>query len=38
MADKAGKNQGQGPKPKEFNAIQIQIASPDTILSGYPLF
>ena len=35
MADKAGRNQGQGQgkKRSEFNAIQIQIASPETILS-----
>ena len=33
MADKAGRNKGQANKPAEFNAIQIQIASPETILS-----
>ncbi|HDL01643.1 MAG TPA: DNA-directed RNA polymerase subunit beta', partial [candidate division Zixibacteria bacterium] len=33
MADKAGRNQDKGQKKQEFNAIQIQIASPETILS-----
>jgi DNA-directed RNA polymerase subunit beta' len=33
MADLAGRNQGQGRKPSDFAAIQIQIASPETILS-----
>ena len=33
MTEKAGRNQGQGKKPSDFAAIQIQIASPDTILS-----
>ncbi len=33
MADKAGRKQDKGQKKVEFNAIQIQIASPDTILS-----
>ncbi len=33
MADKAGRKQDKGQKKQEFNAIQIQIASPETILS-----
>ncbi len=33
MADLAGRNQGDRKKPSDFQAIQIQIASPEMILS-----